>query len=87
MGENITELYCPYPSHFVIMRNKKAMYIGEVLDIYKKGNNSKYGSLEFATNVSLLSGALGVFAIAIGQCMSLLLILNLPFSPNVGYGH
>ena len=31
------------------------MYIGEVLDIYKKGNNSKYGSLEFATNVLLLS--------------------------------
>jgi hypothetical protein len=37
------------------MHNKKTMYISEILDIYKKGNNSKYGSLEFATNASSLS--------------------------------
>jgi len=54
-GKNITELYRLYPGYFVIMRNKKMMYIGEVLDIYKKGNNSKYGSLEFATTASSLS--------------------------------
>ena len=46
-----------YPSYFVIMHNKKMMYIGEVLDIYKKfkGNNSKYKSLEFATIASSLA--------------------------------
>jgi hypothetical protein len=51
----VHEIYRLYPGYFVIMRNKKTMYIGEVLDIYKKGNNSKYGSLEFASNASSLS--------------------------------
>ena len=54
-GKNITGIYQLYPSYFVIMRNKKTMYIGEVLDIFKKGNNSKYGSLEFATSALSLS--------------------------------
>jgi hypothetical protein len=64
-GKNITDIYRLYPveldspsielGYFVVMRNKKTMYIGEVLDIYKKGNNSKYGSIEFATTASSLS--------------------------------
>src|ERR1700679_613798 len=34
--------------------NVHLVYISEVLDIYRKGNNSKYGSLEFATSASSL---------------------------------
>ena len=52
-GKNIMEIYWLYPSYFVIMCNKKTMYIGKFLDIYKKGNNSKHRSHEFATSASL----------------------------------
>lgn len=54
-GKNISELYRLYPGYFVIMRNKTTTYIGEILDIYKKGANSKYGSLNYATTASTLS--------------------------------
>jgi hypothetical protein len=30
---------------FVIGKTRKRFYIGEVLDLYKKGNNSRYGSV------------------------------------------
>ncbi|KII93766.1 hypothetical protein PLICRDRAFT_674207 [Plicaturopsis crispa FD-325 SS-3] len=53
--KNVTVLFPLCPGSFVIMRNAQRFYIGEVLDIYKKGNNSRYGSLESAVSVSGLA--------------------------------
>ncbi|KAG2747137.1 hypothetical protein P692DRAFT_20835914 [Suillus brevipes Sb2] len=43
------------PGVFVIMCNSTYKYIGEVLDIYKKGANSRYGSLTAAPSTAGLS--------------------------------
>jgi len=37
------------------MRSPKRFYIGEVLDIYQKGNNSHYGSVDSAIKATDLS--------------------------------
>jgi hypothetical protein len=54
-GKNVTALYPLQPGCFVIMHTTKRYYIGEILDLYKKGNNSRYGSVESAEKVSALS--------------------------------
>ncbi|KAJ7491545.1 hypothetical protein B0H11DRAFT_1911801 [Mycena galericulata] len=37
---------------FLILRTTIRMYIGEVLDIFKKGSNGRYGSIESAASTS-----------------------------------
>ena len=37
------------------MRTTKRFYIGEILDLYKKGNSSRYGSVESTHDVSQLA--------------------------------
>jgi hypothetical protein len=37
------------------MRTLKRFYIGEILDLYKKGNSGQYGSVESSDNVSQLA--------------------------------
>jgi hypothetical protein len=37
------------------MRTPKCFYIGEILDLYKKGNSSRYGSVESTDNISQLA--------------------------------
>jgi hypothetical protein len=42
-------------SPWLLCHNAKRFYIGEVLDLYKKGNNSRYGSVDSADNASQLA--------------------------------
>jgi hypothetical protein len=42
------------PGSFVIIRNEKRMYIGEVLDLYKKGKD-RHGSVPSSSNTAELS--------------------------------
>ena len=37
------------------MRTPKRFYIGEILDLYKKGNSGRYGSVESSDNISHLA--------------------------------
>ncbi|KAF8178378.1 hypothetical protein K438DRAFT_2179563 [Mycena galopus ATCC 62051] len=37
---------------FLVMRTTERMYIGEVIDIFKKGSSGRYGSIELATTTS-----------------------------------
>jgi hypothetical protein len=40
---------------YVIMQTKKRFYIGEVLDIYNRGANSRHGSIDKADSIQGLS--------------------------------
>ncbi|KAH7891084.1 hypothetical protein F5I97DRAFT_128655 [Phlebopus sp. FC_14] len=52
-GRNVSKVYPVVPSSFFIVRSDTArFYIGEVLDIYKKGANSRYGSVDSADSLS-----------------------------------
>ncbi|KAJ3727641.1 hypothetical protein C8R42DRAFT_620753 [Lentinula raphanica] len=53
--KNVTVLYPLVPHTFVLMKTSMRMYIGQVLDIYKKGQSSRYGSVNKATEISGLS--------------------------------
>ena len=57
LAQNISILQPVLLGAFVIMRTPKRFYIGEVLNLYKRGirNNSRYGSIEKATSVGELS--------------------------------
>ena len=49
-------MLCPLcPGCFAIMCTPKHFYIGEILDLYKKGNSGQYGSVESSDNVSQLA--------------------------------
>ena len=52
---NVTHFNPLQPGTFVIMRNKTHEYIGEVLDVYKKGSSGRHGSVAAAPSTSGLS--------------------------------
>jgi hypothetical protein len=54
-SRNITYFFQLEIGSFVIMRSTKRFYVGEVLDIYQKGSNNRYGSVAKAINVTELS--------------------------------
>ena|ERR1700728_1159561 len=55
-GQNINSIYRLRGGHFVIMcTDLLRFYIGEVLDIYKQGTSSRYGSVDDAATASGLS--------------------------------
>ncbi|KAJ4480786.1 hypothetical protein C8R41DRAFT_771229 [Lentinula lateritia] len=54
-AKNVTALNPLTPQSFVLMRTAQHIYIGQVLDIYKKGQNSRHGSVATATDLSGLS--------------------------------
>ncbi|KAJ3851678.1 hypothetical protein EV368DRAFT_83283 [Lentinula lateritia] len=54
-AKNVTALNPLTPQSFVLMRTAQRIYIGQVLDIYKKGQNSRHGSVATATDLSGLS--------------------------------
>ncbi|KAJ7679396.1 hypothetical protein DFH06DRAFT_1166490 [Mycena polygramma] len=49
---NVSVLYPIVIGSFLIMRTAKRVYIGEVLDIYKKGSSGRYGSIPMASAIS-----------------------------------
>ena len=54
--QNINAMYRLRSGHFVIMCTElQRFYIGEVLDIYKKGTSSRYGSVDDASTAAGLS--------------------------------
>ncbi|KAJ2965538.1 hypothetical protein NUW54_g14085 [Trametes sanguinea] len=53
-SKNVTAIHPLRPGSYVIMKNKKRTYLGEVLDIYKKMNH-RHGSLDVATSAVGLS--------------------------------
>ncbi|KAH7902917.1 hypothetical protein BJ138DRAFT_1021366 [Hygrophoropsis aurantiaca] len=52
---NISTLFPLERESYVIMRTTERFYIGQVLDIYKKGAASRYGSIDCCTNASTLA--------------------------------
>lgn len=54
-SKNVTSLYHLVPDTFVLMRTTERMYIGQVLDIYKKVQNSRHGSVGEAHSLLGLS--------------------------------
>ncbi|KAF5327526.1 hypothetical protein D9619_004409 [Psilocybe cf. subviscida] len=52
---NVTALNDLRRGSFLIMRSSKRYYIGEVLDIYKKGQSSRYGSIPRSSTLQGLS--------------------------------
>ncbi|KAF9020418.1 hypothetical protein BDZ89DRAFT_1203567 [Hymenopellis radicata] len=52
--KNISQMVPLVPKSFVIMRTVKRMYIGEVIDIYKKGNSGRYDSIPVSTSAAEL---------------------------------
>ncbi|KAH7906443.1 hypothetical protein BJ138DRAFT_1094126 [Hygrophoropsis aurantiaca] len=57
---NVTHFNPLEPGTFVIMRNTAREYIGEVLDIYKKGTSSRYRSVPAAPSVTDLRSSLSL---------------------------
>ncbi|KAG5650964.1 hypothetical protein H0H81_010386 [Sphagnurus paluster] len=47
--KNVTALNPIQRDSYVIMRTKARFYIGQVLDLYKKGASSRYGSIDMST--------------------------------------
>jgi hypothetical protein len=62
--KNVTDIYLGY----FVMHNKKTTCMGELLDIFKMGNNSKYGSLLVLCHWHLWQ--CGILAIRARPCMS-----------------
>jgi len=55
-SKNVTVLHPLKRDMFVIMRSSTdRFYIGQVLDLYKRGANSRYGSVESASTAQCLS--------------------------------
>ncbi|TFK58820.1 hypothetical protein BDN72DRAFT_949631 [Pluteus cervinus] len=52
---NVTVLHKLKRHSFLIMRTSTRYYIGEVLDIYKKGQNSRYGSINTSSTLQEIS--------------------------------
>ncbi|KAG1776449.1 hypothetical protein EV702DRAFT_1198151 [Suillus placidus] len=53
--KNISSLFPLKHGSYVIMHTAVWFYIGEVLDLYRKGSNSRYGSMQSTMSVSTLS--------------------------------
>ncbi|KAJ3804237.1 hypothetical protein F5876DRAFT_70806, partial [Lentinula aff. lateritia] len=51
-AKNVTALNLLTPQSFVLMRTAQRIYIGQVLNIYKKGQNSRHGSVATVTDLS-----------------------------------
>jgi hypothetical protein len=51
---NVNSMFFLKRGSFVIVRNKKRTYIGEVLDLYKKAAGNRYGSVKRAGSVEEL---------------------------------
>ena len=53
--KNVTAIYQLQRGSFLIMRSEKRLYIGQVLDLYKRGSNSRHGSVNNLSTVQGLS--------------------------------
>ncbi|KAF8169334.1 hypothetical protein K438DRAFT_1774346 [Mycena galopus ATCC 62051] len=51
-SKNVNVLFPIRLGNFLVMRTTQCMYIGEVMDIFKKGSNGRYGSIESAASTS-----------------------------------
>jgi hypothetical protein len=51
-SKNVSVLFPIRVGSFLIMRTTERMYIGEVMDIFKKGGNGRYGSIDLAASAS-----------------------------------
>ncbi|KAF8188222.1 hypothetical protein K438DRAFT_1764441 [Mycena galopus ATCC 62051] len=49
---NVSSLFPIHLGSFLVMRTTERMYIGEVIDIFKKSSSGRYGSIELATTPS-----------------------------------
>ncbi|KAJ3502810.1 hypothetical protein NLJ89_g8719 [Agrocybe chaxingu] len=54
-SKNVTLLHILQRGSFVIMQSPKHFYIGEVLDIYKRGTSGRYGSVTTASSIQGLA--------------------------------
>lgn len=54
-SKNVTSIYPLRRTNFVIMRTQKRNYIGQVLDIYRRGSGSRHGSILESATISGLS--------------------------------
>ncbi|KAJ7036971.1 hypothetical protein C8F04DRAFT_1036190 [Mycena alexandri] len=55
IAKNVYQLNPLSVGHMTIMWNGTRFYIGQILDVYKKGANSRHGSIPNATSISGLS--------------------------------
>ncbi|KAF9244660.1 hypothetical protein BU15DRAFT_71622 [Melanogaster broomeanus] len=70
-SKNVSKLFPVQRHSFFIVRSAVRFYIGEVLDIYKKGTNSRYGSLDSLESLSdLMFLSLHVYLPLSGECTS-----------------
>ncbi|KAF9230598.1 hypothetical protein BU15DRAFT_69059 [Melanogaster broomeanus] len=70
-SKNVSKLFPVQRHSFFIVRSAVRFYIGEVLDIYKKGTNSRYGSLDSLESLSdLMFLSLRVYLPLSGECTS-----------------
>ncbi|KAF8162010.1 hypothetical protein BJ912DRAFT_935670 [Pholiota molesta] len=53
--KNVTAIFPLQRDNFLIMRSERCFYIGQVLDIYKRGANSRHGSVDNVLTVQGLS--------------------------------
>lgn len=52
--KNVNAIFQITLNSFVIMCNDSRMYIGKILDMYKKGSSGRYGSVTKSTNLAEL---------------------------------
>ena len=52
--KNVNAIFQITLNSFVIMRNDSRMYIGKILDMYKKGSSGRYGLVTKSTNLAEL---------------------------------
>ena len=71
-AKNVNAIYQLRLGSFVIMRNEARMYIGKVIDMYKKGSSGRYGSLTKSDNLSELQ------ALSLVVYLPLIMARNLP---------
>ncbi|KAF8074050.1 hypothetical protein FPV67DRAFT_784077 [Lyophyllum atratum] len=53
-GKNVTEIFQMKIGNYAIFRTLKRTYVGEILDMYKKGASGRYGSIDKIGNASSL---------------------------------
>ncbi|KAF8060260.1 hypothetical protein FPV67DRAFT_1632538 [Lyophyllum atratum] len=53
-AKNVNDLFPLKLGNFVIIRTSQRLYVGEILDMYKKGANGRYGSITMIGNASSL---------------------------------
>jgi hypothetical protein len=52
---NVNGVFRLFVGNFMIIRTDNCTFIGEVLDIYKKGMNNRYASIESTDSLSQLA--------------------------------